>query len=163
MMKSILRRMRGALGTAVTWAVAWAGGGFGLAALLFMASPRLGLGLFADAAPMITLLAGATGFVGGTVFSAVLGTVHGRRSLADLSAVRIALWGGLAGMLVPLGVIAGAAIWGAVPLSVGSLGTAALVFGGLGAATGGGTIMLAQAGAGEIDGGGRRGVLGPGD
>lgn len=161
MLTSILKKIRGAVGTAVTWAVAWGIGGFGLSAVLFAVSPRLGLSTFVDAAPMLTVLAGAAGFVGGTVFSAVLGTVHARSRLADLSPFRLALWGGLAGMLVPLGIVAGAAVVGGVSLTGEVLLATATVFGGLGVATAAGTVKLAQVGARELDGGGDHDLLGP--
>ena len=42
-----------------------------------------------------------TGFVSGALFSGVLAIVERRRTIAQLSTRRIALWGGVGGSLVP--------------------------------------------------------------
>jgi hypothetical protein len=150
-MKSILRRLRGALGTAVTWAVAWAVGGFAVAAILFFLGPGFG-GIdspdFRDVASIFTVLGGVAGLVGGTVFSIALGTVHRRRQLRQLSSVRMGLWGALAGLLVPLGVVGvgiGMGTVHSILLSAEVLGTTIVLFGGGGAATAVATVKLAQA------------------
>ncbi len=151
-MKSILRRLRGALGTAVTWATGWAAGGFALAAIFTFLLPGLAgieSGTFADLAPMLTILGGASGLVGGTVFSIALGTVHRRRQLRELKTIKMALWGTLAGLLVPVGVVV---VGGTYPLSAEVFGTVLVFFGGAGAATAVGTVRIAQAAERQLAG-----------
>jgi hypothetical protein len=64
-----VRKLRGALGTAVTWAVGWAAGGFALAVILVFLIPGLAgieSGTFADLAPVLTIIGGVSGMLGGT-------------------------------------------------------------------------------------------------
>jgi Na+/proline symporter len=77
-MEFLPRKLRGAFGTAVTWAAGWAVVGFVPTAILFILSPSLDPSTFPDVA-MLTILGGVSGLVGGTVFSTVLRTVHRRR------------------------------------------------------------------------------------
>ena len=151
-MRSILRKLRGAVGTAVTWAVMWATGGVAFTGLLFLLSPGLNLQIFAEAAPAIALVAGAWGFIGGGVFSLTLGTVHRSRRLDDLSPGRMSLWGALAGMLLPIGLLAFAALSGVTGIDAEVIFWTTAIFGGLGATTAGGTVKLAQSASQEIDG-----------
>ena len=95
-MKKWLRRIRGAVGMGLTWAVAW----LGLGALLM-----LPLGF-----PAVEFLIGALGFgalglMGGTVFSVVLQITEGRRTFSELSLPRFAVWGAVGGFLMSLPVI----------------------------------------------------------
>jgi hypothetical protein len=154
-MRSIVRKLRGALGTAVTWAVGWAGGGFALAVILVFLIPGLAgieSGTFADLAPVLTIIGGVSGMLGGTAFSIALGTVHRHRQLHELRSARMTLWGALAGLLVPLGVAALNIATGALPLTAEVLGTIVVAFGGGGAATAVATVKLAQAAERQIEG-----------
>lgn len=157
----MLRKLRGALGTAVTWGVAWAVTGFGLVALLSVLGPGVQAGGFWDRAGPFTLLVGASGLVGGGVFSVVLGTVHRRRRLSELSPLRMALWGASAGLLVPLGLL-GVGLAAGVPMIPQVVAVTLVGIGALGAATGGGTIKLAQAGERELESSETGGSLGSG-
>ena len=76
-MGSWLRRLRGAIGMGVTWAVGWALFGVTIGVLSIL-TPWLPWGLFFAVfdAPLPALA--VPGFVGGTIFSLVLG-VAGRR------------------------------------------------------------------------------------
>lgn len=84
-----MRRVRGALGMGLTWAVAWFLAG--LVLLLFV-------GLDAADVPF-PLGFGLLGFLAGITFSGVLGIVEGRRSFDQMSLPRFALWGGVGGFL----------------------------------------------------------------
>lgn len=90
-MKQWLRRIRGALLMGVTWALVWA---------------PLGLlvGLIVDPRGTMDepwILVGALpGFLGGVVFSVVLGIAARHRGLEELSLPRVTAWGALAGLLV---------------------------------------------------------------
>jgi hypothetical protein len=87
--KKWLRRIRGAIGMGLTWALAWFGAGM---LLLLVVGP--------DAADVpFPLGFGALGFLAGVTFSGILGVVEGRRRFDQLSTKRFAAWGGLGGLL----------------------------------------------------------------
>lgn len=100
-MNQWLRRTRGALGVALTWAAGWA-----LAGLLIGGTSLLLPGLPWDVvfevfdAPLPALA--VPGFFGGLFFSAVLGFAARRRRLDELSLPRFAAWGALAGLVLGL-------------------------------------------------------------
>lgn len=148
-MRGILRKLRGALGTAVTWALGWGLGAFALVSVGFL---LFGKGVFFwDTVRPITILAGLSGFIGGTVFSTALATIHARRRISELSPLRMALWGAGAGLLVPLGVL-GVSLVAGVPLHADVVAGMVVGIGGLGAATAAGTVKLAQASDRALDG-----------
>ena len=100
-MRKWLRRVRGAVGMGVTWAAGWA-----LAGLLIGASSVLLPGLPWDAffevfdAPLPALA--IPGFVGGALFSIVLGIAGRRRRFDELSLSQFAAWGAVGGLLLIL-------------------------------------------------------------
>lgn len=100
-MPNWLRRLRGAIGTGATWAVAWALSGLliGISSVLL---PFLPWHLFFDFfdAPLPALA--IPGFVGGAIFSAVLGVAARRRSFEELSLPRFAALGAVGGLLLSL-------------------------------------------------------------
>ncbi len=87
-MKKWLKRIRGALGMGLTWAVAWFGAGLSL----------LVVGVRADVP--FPIFFGILGFLAGVTFSAVLGMVEGRRRLDQMSLPRFAVWGGVGALLL---------------------------------------------------------------
>lgn len=84
-----LRRVRGALGMGVTWAVAMSAVGL---------VPRWVLGINADAP--FPLIFGVFGFLGGVIFSALLALGEGRRRFDQMSLSRFAGWGATGGLLL---------------------------------------------------------------
>ena len=108
-MKKSLRRIRGALGMGMTWAVGWA-----LAGVLIGVTSRLLPGLPWDSffevfdAPLPALA--IPGFVAGALFSAVLGIAGRHRRFDQLSLPRFAAWGALGGLLLSLVPAAAAAV-----------------------------------------------------
>jgi hypothetical protein len=115
-----LRRIRGAIGMGVTWAVAWAAAGLliGVSSLLL---PWLPWERFFDVfdAPLPALA--IPGFVGGAIFSLVLGIVGRRRRFDELSLPLFALCGAagaLSLLLIPAVLLvqgpASAALWQAI-------------------------------------------------
>ena len=88
-MQNWLRRIRGAIGMGLAWAVAW--GALG-------AVPRWVFGMNTDLP--IGLLLGLLGFLGGVTFSAVLALAERRRGLDQMSLPRFAGWGAAGGFLV---------------------------------------------------------------
>ena len=98
-MKKWLRRIRGAVGMGLTWAVGWA-----LAALLIGVASKLGLPLdsFFEVfdAPLPAMA--VPGFFGGVFFSMVLGIAGRRHRFSELSLPRFAAWGAVGGLLLIL-------------------------------------------------------------
>jgi len=148
----LLRRIRGALGTAVLWATSWFVASFGLWTAL-----HLFLGVLPMSDPWALILAistssAASGFITGLAFSAYLRITCSERSLLDLRAGRLALGGG--------GVAAGVSLlWSlGFQLSTGlSVPLATLVLGSifplvLGGVTAGGSIRAAQHAARRLTG-----------
>lgn len=90
-MNKWLRRIRGAVGMGLTWALVW-----GPAAVL------IGMAVDPDGSTdeMWVAIGAYPGFLGGVVFSAVLAVAARRRSLDDLPLPHVALWGAAAGLIV---------------------------------------------------------------
>ena len=92
-MKRWMRRVRGALGIALSWAVAWFGAG-ALVGILFF-----GGGL--DLATLFNgILFGVAGFIGGGTFGGLLVLAEGRRTFDQMSLPRFAVWGALGGLIM---------------------------------------------------------------
>jgi hypothetical protein len=89
-MKKWQRRIRGAVGMGLTWAVAWFGAGLML---------LLVVGVGAADVPF-PLFFGLLGFLAGATFSGVLGILGGRRRFDQMSLPRFAGWGALGGLLL---------------------------------------------------------------
>lgn len=96
-----LRRLRGAIGMGITWAAGWASLGLliGIASKLFPGALWERFFEVFDA-PLPAMA--VPGFIGGMMFSLVLGTVARRQRFEDLSVRRVAIWGALGGVLVGL-------------------------------------------------------------
>ena len=90
-LKKWLRRILGAVGMSLTWAAGW-----GIVGVL--------IGMFVDPDgsmdEMWVAVGAYPGFLGGVVFSAVLGIAEGRRRFDELSLSRFGAWGAVAGLLV---------------------------------------------------------------
>jgi hypothetical protein len=143
-----LRRLRGAVGMGLTWALGWAvvGLGIGVASLLL---PGLPWDRFFDVfdAPLPALA--VPGFVGGALFSLVLGVAGRHRRFEELSLPRFAAWGALGGVLlslVPAAMVAvglasiggsGRGLWQLTALVAGPFAL-------LGAGSAAGTLLLAR-------------------
>ena len=88
------RRVRGAIGMGLTWAVAWFGAGMIMLLGILLATGSTG----ADVPYPLGF--GAFGFVAGVTFSGVLGLVEGRRRFDQMSMPRFAGWGAAGGLLL---------------------------------------------------------------
>ncbi|HET9426358.1 MAG TPA: hypothetical protein VFO55_13395 [Gemmatimonadaceae bacterium] len=96
-----LRRIRGALGMGLTWAAAWAVFGLmiGVSSILLPGLPwHIYFDVFDAPLPAMAI----PGFVGGAIFSVVLGIAARRRRFDELSVPKFAAWGALGGMLLTL-------------------------------------------------------------
>ena len=94
-MKKWLERIRGTLGMGLTWAAAWLGGGTIVGLVLVGGGGVLALA-------QISVMSTVAGFVGGVIFSAVLGIAEGRRRFDEMSLPRFAAWGAVGGLLMSL-------------------------------------------------------------
>ncbi len=104
-MREWLRRIRGAVGMGLTWAVGWVGVGAVLAATLWVTGfdpPRF----FVTITEVFAIL----GFLGGSIFSVILRLAEGSRRFDELSLPRFAAWGAVGGLL--LGGLAVLALFG---------------------------------------------------
>ena len=88
-MREWLRRIRGAIGMAFTWAAVW----FAVGLL-----PRWVFGINADVP--FPLVFGVLGFIAGFTFSGLLVLTEGRRSFEQMSLPRFAGWGAMGGLLL---------------------------------------------------------------
>lgn len=133
-MKKWLRRIRGAIGMGLTWAVAWFGAGI---MLLLVVGP--------DAADVPFPIGFALlGLLAGVAFSGVIGVIEGRRRFDQLSLPRFAGWGAAGGLLLSVILVVavalgGESLWGEF-LVLGP------VFALAGAASAAGSLALARAG-----------------
>lgn len=132
-METWLRRMRGALGMAMVWGLAWFAGGM---VLLLIVGP--------DAADVpFPIGFGALGFLAGALFSGILGLIERGRGFHQLSMARFAGWGAAAGLLfsvlfaVTVTLVGGGAL-------LDDLVFLAPLFAAIGAASAGGTLALAR-------------------
>lgn len=100
-MKPWSRRIRGAVGMGLAWAAGWALFGvlIGVTSVLL---PGLPWDAFFEVfdAPLPALA--IPGFLGGALFSVVLGIAGRRRRFDELSLPRFAAWGAVGGLLVSL-------------------------------------------------------------
>ncbi len=96
-----LRRARGAVGMGVTWAVGWALFGL-LIGVTSVFTPWLPwdafFGFFDAPLPALAV----PGFVGGALFSFVLGVIGRRRRFDELSLAAFTAWGAFGGLLLSL-------------------------------------------------------------
>lgn len=126
-MRKWLRRIRGAIGMGLTWAVAWFGAGLILLLIVGVGAADVPFPLF------FALL----GFLAGVTFSGVLGILEGRRRFDQMSLPRFAAWGAVGGLLLS-GIFAWAAGLGGEFLVLGP------VFALSGAGCAAGSLALAR-------------------
>ena len=99
-MNRFLRKVRGVLGVGLTWGVAWGAIGTLLAVLIGQLFPgSIGPG---ESRIVLGALIGLVGFVCGVAFSAVLSFAERRKTLAELSLGRAAMWGLIGSSALPL-------------------------------------------------------------
>jgi hypothetical protein len=145
-MNGWIRKLRGAFGTAVTWAIGWAALAVPASGLLWVLGGSDAT--FLETIGAVTAMAAGSGFLAGGVFSFGLAAVGRNRSLEDLNVLPMALMGGLAAAVLPIAV----GIWALfdpvflllvdwdVLLPVGATLTA------FGAVTAGGLLRIAKGG-----------------
>ena len=140
-MGTFLRRVRGAIGMGITWAIA-----LGVVGSV----PRWAFGVDTDAP--IPIIFGAFGFIAGVTVSALLVLAEGRRRFDQLSVRRFAGWGAVGGLLL-------SALWAsAVSLRWGEILAIAPAFALVCAACASGALALAKRAAMRELSNGRRDI-----
>ncbi len=141
-MSVLLRRLRGALGNAVFWGLAWFVIGF-----VVIAAERLlasGTIFFPDLI-FLSVFAGLIGSITGGVFSAFVAARFRHMRLDDLKAGQFALGGVLIGVLASLLLqVLGFGSTILIPSDLGYLVWGMVVYGTIGGVTALGTIKIAQ-------------------
>jgi hypothetical protein len=135
-----LQRIRGAIGMGVTWAAGWAPIGALVGIVLHAVLPSTSIELATVVALNAVTFAGL-GFLGGTIFAAVLRLTEGQQRFDALSVPRFTAWGALGGALLG-GIAVTAGLWGAGSglIAVGLTGAATM----LSAASAAGSLVLAR-------------------
>jgi hypothetical protein len=171
-MKSWVRRLRGAVGTGVTWAAAWAAAGIGIGVTTLLPWHPFGPFLRVMDAPLPAM--GVPGFFAGMFFSGVLVLAARKRRFKDLSTAKFALWGAVGGallvvfpfLLVAIGL---ASAEGSAHTAWAAVAAIAPVFVVLSSASAAGSLMLArraeerQGAAANLGTGHDEALLGEGD
>ncbi|MGD9642611.1 MAG: hypothetical protein AB7V08_07710 [Elusimicrobiales bacterium] len=100
-MSAWLLKLRGMVWMCLTWAAGWALAGL-LIGVTSLVTPSLPWDAFFRVfdAPLPAL--GMPGFIGGAIFSIVIGTAERHTRFEELSLGRFAAWGALAGLLLSL-------------------------------------------------------------
>ena len=147
--RNFLRRLRGMLGMALSWAVPWGvviGTAGGLLTYFLVRTPpgvsRISVALHAAWGNGIS--GAMLGFVTGSIFSGVLWAAERQRSLPNLRASRFALWGAVAGGFPCIVMVLPPVAAGAVGTIVGTSLVAVAI--GLGAASAVASLRIAQSG-----------------
>lgn len=134
------RRIKAAVGNAVTWALGWTVFGVGLGA--FMGFGIAGIPFLAYVA-RLALTVGLAGFFAGGSFALVVGVMERKRTLADLKVGRMALWGALGGMALPSFALLSALVGGSM-ITVSAMLAVLGLTGVLGAGCSAGSLLLAR-------------------
>ncbi len=130
-MNKWLRRIRGAIGMGLIWALVWFAAGMGI---LLVVGP--------DAADVpFPLGFGALGFFAGATFSGVVSLVAGDRRFDELSIPRFAGWGALGGLIFSVLFVVAVAVFGNDRLELLVLGP---LFATVGAASAAGSLAVAR-------------------
>ena len=147
-MKSLLRRIRGALGTALTWGAGWFIGGAGLYGLFAL----LGVGPSGmEAVLQAAVNLGILGSVAGLGFASFVRLRYAGRGLTGISTRWFGLSGGAAAAGLVLGtVVVGRFLTGVPSLDWITLAVSGVVAAALGGATATASIVAAKSAAGAL-------------
>ncbi len=140
-MDGMLRKLRGALGTAVTWAIGWAIAAVPLTTIMWLLGGS-DLPLLDTVGPLTAISAGS-GFISGGLFSLGLATLGRSRSLEELRVAPMALLGAGAAIVLPIIAFA-SGLFEYAPITWRGATIFTSVMAVLGAATGGGIVKIAK-------------------
>ena len=157
-MSGLLRRIRGALGTALTWSVAWTVGQVTVLAAAVLTTP--------GTVPFIAFvgagISGAVvGFLSGLAFSTAFSLINRNKAIEEIEIGQSTLLGAGAGMLFPAAIIG---LYGLAGFPVGGMAVIVnvLIGAAMGGATSYGLVRVAKSGL-ELDAPAVDVGLGPGD
>ncbi len=105
-MDGLIRKLRGAFGTAVTWAAAWVVLTFPLSSIQWLLDDSFLRFSYWSSVGLGAAVAAASGFLAGGVFSIAVAGFGRHRRLEDLSTARMALLGAAAAAVVPVVLVA---------------------------------------------------------
>lgn len=152
-MRKLLRRLRGALGTAVTWAVGWAGASVLVTSLVQLVGLGPGGIPFWQFAIVVAQNFAGFGFLCGGAFSLFLGVAGRKKQLDELNAGLFGLGGGIAaGVALPVFTTVVNGLSG-FPTPMAALGVMSGIAATLGGITAYGTIKIAQGSSRRISDG----------
>ena len=138
---SLKRRLRGVLGIATTWGVAFAGLSLGMVAL-GLAIHAIPMGLFGVTDYFVIGVRGfLAGGLAGTLFASLVARRERGTAFKAMSHERMALWGFLACAPIPAIAMAFSGMLGLAP---GIIVAATVAYGALGGAMGAATLRLAR-------------------
>jgi len=99
-MNTVLRRLRGVIGVGLTWGVMWAALTVALGLVMRFTIPgSIDPG---EGELLIGAMVGFVGLVSGVCFGLLLSFAEKRKTIVDLSLVRVAIWGILGSAALPL-------------------------------------------------------------
>lgn len=142
-----MQRVRGVLGTALTWSVVWLPVGVVMALIALNAGGNvicLYCPPFWDWFPLFVLSWTMWGAVSGGVFAIVLMIAERRRCMAELSFTRTALWGAVGSLSLPAALMVRDAIHSGVLIEGRLVLLPVVLIAGLGAACAAGTLRIAR-------------------
>jgi hypothetical protein len=155
------RRLRGAIGMGLTWAVCWGVCGFliGASSLLLPFLPwEIFFNVFDAPLPALAI----PGFFGGVIFSIVVSVLGHDRRFHELSLKKFAAWGAVGGLLLLLIPVLGfSSAPGEFARLLPALAVIAGPFAVLGAISASGSLLVARKAEGKaLPGEGERALLG---
>lgn len=137
---TVLRWLRGLMGVGVSWGALWGVIGAGIGFVLGWLDPTLWQ--FSNPAVVWGLGMGAYGVVSGLGFGGLLSMREGSKTVGELSLPRVAVWGVLGSMAVPL--LFGALGTFDAGTTMGDIVGAMLVTGSLGGTFASGSVAIAR-------------------
>ena len=138
---NVIRVLRGVLGTAAAWSLAWIP--------LTLASWSVTAALFGNAPPLeywgpMVIGAAIRGAISGAAFATVLAIAGRRRTFASLRLRDMALWGAVGGVVAPAVTLGAIAIMSSSAVPVLTIGLGLGFASALGAASAAGTLWVAR-------------------
>jgi hypothetical protein len=143
----VLKKLRAALGNALTWAASWGVWGILLSSVSAVLAGHLP---WPFNWPLIGGLA-VFGFLGGFTFSALLGLVYRKSTLPELRPLRMGVLGVLSGLYIPLCIVGGLFVGGQNWFGPAAAAWALAFIGVPAVATAVGSVKLAQLASKELE------------
>ena len=99
-MKTLFPKLRGAVGIGLTWGILWAAIGYTVSLVIGFFDPD---SIDPGESPIfLGAILGVVGFVSGVGFGAVLSFIERKKTILDLSLIRVAIWGIIGSAALPL-------------------------------------------------------------